>query len=455
MSEIIYSTGIDIGTTTTHLIISKLFVSVKEGFGCAPKVEIDKKEILYMSKIYFTPLETNGIISAKGVKKIIDNEYKKADISPEMLKSGAVIVTGESAKKRNAKNLLFEISKYAGDFIVAEAGGESESILAGKGIGAQSLSENELSTVCSIDIGGGTTNIAVFDSGEVKAASCIDVGGRLVKTKKENDKIIVDGISESILPLFKKKHIEIRKNDILTQTLQERIVNSLWERILEELVSLPKADKYIFSGGVGECIKSRYNDFEFNDLGVLLAKRIEESDFYKNTNCEKAENSIRATVIGAGNFSFEISGSTISHFGCKLPIRNIPCIKINVKNCDDIKNCTDNLSAKIRKSNLNKNVAIAFEGYNTITFDDMMNLSQKIANECIDLIKRNLPIIVLIDKDIGKAMGICLRKALPKDYPLLAIDCVSADDGDYLDIGESVGNGKAVPVAIKKLVFSI
>lgn len=99
MSEIIYSTGIDIGTTTTHLIISKLFVSVKEGFGCAPKVEIDKKEILYMSKIYFTPLETNGIISAKGVKKIIDNEYKKADISPKMLKSGAVIITGESAKK--------------------------------------------------------------------------------------------------------------------------------------------------------------------------------------------------------------------------------------------------------------------------------------------------------------------------------------------------------------------
>lgn len=87
-----------------------------------------------------------------------------------------------------------------------------------------------------------------------------------------------------------------------------------------------------------------------------------------------------------------------------------PCIKINVKSSDDIKNCTDNLSAKIRKSNLNKNVAIAFEGYNTITFDDMMNLSQKIANECIDLIKRNLPIIVLIDKDIGKAYGYLPKK---------------------------------------------
>ncbi len=455
MNEVIYSTGIDIGTTTTHLIVSKLSVSVKEGFGCAPKVEIDKKEIIYMSKIYFTPLESDGIISAKGVKEIIDNEYKKADISPQMLKSGAVIITGESARKRNAKNLLFEISKYAGDFIVAEAGGESESILAGKGIGAQSISENELSRVCSIDIGGGTTNIAVFDSGEVKAASCIDVGGRLIKVKKKNDKIIVDDVSQSVLPLLNKNNIEIEKGDILTSELQEKTVNALWVRILEELSSLPKADRYIFSGGVGECIENSYTDFEFGDLGVLLAKKIEKSNFYKSEHCKKAENSIRATVIGAGNFSFEISGSTISHFHCKLPIRNIPCIKINVRKSDDIDNCTDNLHTKISKFDLNKSVAISFDGYNTITFDDMMKLSKNIAKECNDLIKRKLPIIVLIDKDIGKAVGICLRKVLPKDYPLLAIDCVSADDGDYLDIGESVGGGKAVPVAIKKLVFAV
>lgn len=455
MSEVIYSTGIDIGTTTTHLIVIKLSVSVKEGFGCAPKVEIDKKEIIYMSKIYFTPLEDDGIISAKGVKKIIDSEYKKADISPKILKSGAVIITGESARKRNAKNLLFEISKYAGDFIVAEAGGESESILAGKGIGAQSISQNEFSRVCSIDIGGGTTNIAVFDSGEVKAASCIDVGGRLIKVKKENNKAVIDDISESILPLLEKNNLKIKKGDILTSELREKTVNALWVRILEEISNLPKADRYIFSGGVGECIDNNYSDYEFNDLGVLLARKIEKSNFFKNCNCEKAKNSIRATVIGAGNYSFEISGSTISHFGCKLPIRNIPCVKINVKSSNDIENCTDNLRSKISKFDLSKTVAISFDGYSSITFDEMMKLSKNIAKQCIDLIEHNQPIIVLIDKDIGKAVGICLKKALPNDYPLLAIDCVSADDGDYLDIGESVGGGKAVPVAIKKLVFSV
>lgn len=455
MSEIIYSTGIDIGTTTTHLIVSKLCVSVKEGFGCAPKVEIDKKEIIYMSKIYFTPLESDGKIDAKGVRDIIDSEYKNANISPQMLKSGAVIITGESAKKRNAKKLLFEISKYAGDFIVAEAGGESESVLAGKGIGAQSISQNELTRVCSIDIGGGTTNIALFDCGEVKVASCIDVGGRLIKTKKSNDKILINDISESVLPLLKKNNIKIAKNDTLTNQLQDKIINALYNGIIEELNSLPKADEYIFSGGVGECIDDDFDDFEFNDLGVLLARKIKSSEFYKKFNCRKANNSIRATVIGAGNYSFEISGSTISHFNCKLPIRNIPCIKINVKSSNDIESCTNNLSGKISKFDLNKSVAISFDGYNTITFDDMIKLSKSIARECVNLINHDLPIIVLIDKDIGKAMGICLRKALPDNYPLLAIDCVNADDGDYLDIGESVGGGKAVPVAIKKLVFSV
>lgn len=454
MSEIILSTGIDIGTTTTHLIISKLMIDVKEGFGCAPKVEIENKEITYMSKIYFTPLE-NGIISAKGVKEIIESEYKNAGILPSELKSGAVIITGESARKRNAKELLFEISKYAGDFIVAEAGGQTESILAGKGIGAQSLSENELSTVCSIDIGGGTTNIAVFTDGEIQAASCIDIGGRLIKVKEYENAFIIDDISDSIKPLLEKSNIQISIGDRLTSDTKQKIVDALYQGIIDELNNLKKADKYIFSGGVGECIKSDYSDFEFGDFGVLLARKIENSPFYKNGSCTKAENSIRATVIGAGNYSFEISGSTISHFGCKLPIKNIPCIKLKINCKDDIKNATNNLNDRICKLDLSKPVAVSFDGYYDISFDDMVKIAKGIAYNSEELIRHNLPIIVLIQKDIGKAFGVVLRKFLPSDCHILAIDCVNTDDGDFLDIGESVGGGKAVPVSIKKLVFSV
>ena len=454
MSEVILSTGIDIGTTTTHLIISRLTINVKEGFGCAPKVEIEKKEIIYMSQIYFTPLE-NGIISAKGVKEIIENEYKKAGVTPADLKSGAVIITGESARKRNAKKLLFEISKYAGDFIVAEAGGQSESILAGKGMGAEALSMEEMSSVCSIDIGGGTTNIAVFDDGKVIDASCINIGGRLIKVKEYGEKAIIDFISESVEELLFENDISINIGDELTDELKEKIVNALFDGIIKELSRLKKCDRYIFSGGVAECIGKAYSDFEFEDFGVLLAKKIENSPFYKSGKCTKAENSIRATVIGAGNYSFEISGSTISHFDCKLPIKNIPCIKLKIDSKNDIDTAANDLDSRIKKFDLAKPVAISFDGYFDIDFDDMLKIADNIVKNSGELISRNLPIITLVQKDIGKAFGIALRKFLPSSYPILAIDCVNTDDGDFLDIGESVGGGKAVPVSIKKLVFSV
>lgn len=454
MSEVILSTGIDIGTTTTHLIISRLTINVKEGFGCAPKVEIEKKEIIYMSQIYFTPLE-DGIISAKGVKEIIENEYKKAGVTPADLKSGAVIITGESARKRNAKKLLFEISKYAGDFIVAEAGGQSESILAGKGMGAEALSMEEMSSVCSIDIGGGTTNIAVFDDGKVIDASCINIGGRLIKVKEYGEKAIIDFISESVEELLFENDISINIGDELTDELKEKIVDALFDGIIKELSRLKKCDRYIFSGGVAECIGKAYSDFEFEDFGVLLAKKIENSPFYKSGKCTKAENSIRATVIGAGNYSFEISGSTISHFDCKLPIKNIPCIKLKIDSKNDIDTAANDLDSRIKKFDLAKPVAISFDGYFDIDFDDMLKIADNIVKNSGELISRNLPIITLVQKDIGKAFGIALRKFLPSSYPILAIDCVNTDDGDFLDIGESVGGGKAVPVSIKKLVFSV
>lgn len=454
MSEVILSTGIDIGTTTTHLIISRLTINVKEGFGCAPKVEIEKKEIIYMSQIYFTPLE-NGIISAKGVKQIIENEYKKAGVTPADLKSGAVIITGESARKRNAKKLLFEISKYAGDFIVAEAGGQSESILAGKGMGAEALSKDEMSSVCSIDIGGGTTNIAVFDDGKVIDASCINIGGRLIKVKDYGEKAIIDFISESVEELLFENDIFINIGDELTDELKEKIVDALFDGIVKELSRLKKCDRYIFSGGVAECIGKAYSDFEFEDFGVLLAKKIENSHLFKSGKCTKAENSIRATVIGAGNYSFEISGSTISHFDCKLPIKNIPCIKLKIDSKNDIDTAANGLDSRIKKFDLAKPVAISFDGYFDIDFDDMLKIADNIVKNSGELISRNLPIITLVQKDIGKAFGIALRKFLPSAYPILAIDCVNTDDGDFLDIGESVGGGKAVPVSIKKLVFSV
>ena len=81
-NETVLSTGIDIGTTTTHLIVSRLGICETGGFGVVPSVEITSKEILYKSPVYFTPLLENGDIDLQGVALRIQKEYDRAGIAP-------------------------------------------------------------------------------------------------------------------------------------------------------------------------------------------------------------------------------------------------------------------------------------------------------------------------------------------------------------------------------------
>jgi ethanolamine utilization protein EutA len=127
-----------------------------------PKIEIVSKKVLYQSQIYITPIIDHRIVDAVAVKEIIMKEYEKAGFELAQIDTGALIITGETAKKENAEKIVHELAGYAGDFVVAVAGPELESILAGKGAGAADLSKMERKKIINLDIGGGTTNIAVF-----------------------------------------------------------------------------------------------------------------------------------------------------------------------------------------------------------------------------------------------------------------------------------------------------
>ena len=133
--EYLLSAGIDIGTTTTHLVISRIGIAVERGWGTVPKAEIKEKTILYQSPIYFTPL-VDGQIDLPRVQTIIHLELEKAGTTPGALNTGAVILTGESVKKRNARRVAGTVADGMGDFVVASAGPRLESILAARGAGA-------------------------------------------------------------------------------------------------------------------------------------------------------------------------------------------------------------------------------------------------------------------------------------------------------------------------------
>ena len=172
------SVGIDIGTTSCHLVFSRLSLHNEASATQIPRLVIGSREIIYESPIFLTPLNSDGSIDGAKVAELMSNEYSNAEITPDDINCGAVIITGETARLRNAEHVLHEISFLVGDFVAASAGPELESILAGRGSGALQYSKDSGNTVCNIDIGGGTTNIAVFKNGELLETSCLRIGGR-------------------------------------------------------------------------------------------------------------------------------------------------------------------------------------------------------------------------------------------------------------------------------------
>ncbi len=122
MKEKILSVGIDIGTTTTQLVFSRLTLENTASLVTVPRIEIIAKEVVFRSTIHFTPLKSQHEIDEQRVRELIEREYQSAGITPEQVQTGAIIITGEAARKQNAESVLRALSGLAGEFVVATAG---------------------------------------------------------------------------------------------------------------------------------------------------------------------------------------------------------------------------------------------------------------------------------------------------------------------------------------------
>ena len=476
MNEFIISVGIDIGTSTTQLVFCQLQIQNVSGFGDIPRIEIVNKKIIYRSQIHFTPLLLEEIDS-NAVKEIILEEYRKAGMKPEQVMSGAVIITGETSRKRNAKAVLHALSDIAGDFVVAVAGPNQESVLAGKGSGACELSEKTGKLVVNLDIGGGTTNICYFQDGKVVDTACLDIGGRLIK--------IADGrityLSTKIKQLLERLNISLQLGDIIEatnkegmdklKTLAEYMVLILEQSIsphstLEEL-ELMKTNQLItservpelivLSGGVADCVRNRIEDkFIYGDIGVILGDALRASKLFQEKVYVSSHETMNATVIGTGNYSLEVSGSTIEYANCSLPMKNIPVIYFDMEE--------DRLSLLHKEIMLAVNMhrdeddvvqlALASKGLKCPTFAQIEQIAKEIVIALEPELKRNHILLLILEADIGKALGQAIKRILPRGTPFLCIDRISCHYGDYIDIGIPVASGKVIPVVVKTLIFN-
>ncbi|WP_333473063.1 ethanolamine ammonia-lyase reactivating factor EutA [Crassaminicella thermophila] len=472
----ILSVGIDIGTSTTQLVFSKITIQNIASMAAVPRVKIVDKEVIYRSSIYFTPLKTSTEIDVVKVRDIIEKEYNKAKIIPKDVDSGAVIITGETARKENAKEVLKILSGLAGDFVVATAGPDLEAIIAGKGANASKESKDKACVVANLDIGGGTTNIAIFKNGDVIDTSCLDIGGRLIRVNKDTLEVLyasykIKKLAESIgLEIYEGKKLSLAQLEKISIRMGEILEEALGVRDKSQELDLMvtnhdlRRDYYIdyisFSGGIADCIYTQYTEdlFKFEDIGILLGKSIKNGNLLKQKEILKATETIRATVIGAGLHTTNISGSTITFSEKVLPLKNIPILKLTE---DDELLTFDRLSSVIadklkwfRLDNDNQQVALAFKGMKNASFETIQNMSKCIIKGMEEMLELDIPLVVIIENDMAKVLGQTLKKQLKFKKDVVCIDSVKVESGDYIDIGNSLANGKVVPVIVKTLLFS-
>lgn len=472
----ILSVGIDIGTSTTQLVFSQITMENLTGYFSVPHISIVKKEVIYKSAVYITPLKTQVLIDGEAVRDIVAEEFHKAGYTPADVDTGAVIITGESARKENAAEVLEKLSGFAGEFVVSTAGPDLESVIAGKGSGACQYSIDNTCTTANLDAGGGTTNIALFDNGETVGKGCLDIGGRLIRLKPD---YTVESISPAAAKVAANVGVRLRVGQRtsageltkITDKMADLLAQALGLRPQEALlreVQTPgstwlelhgaRISRICFSGGVADCISDSAPELiPYGDIGVLLGQSLYRGLLCREIPRLQGEETIRATVVGAGSYTTSISGSTITYALELLPMKNVPALKLT---SEEQKQCFAGnegaLAEKVRwfleQSGADRMV-MALEGKPNPEYAELKTLAHCLAAGLDRSLPADAPVLIALENDMAKALGILLRGELAGRRKVVCIDSVKVEQGDYVDLGRPVLNGLVIPVVVKTLLF--
>ena len=469
----VLSVGIDVGTTTTQVVFSQLLLHDVARPGQVPRIQVDEKSVLYAGEAHRTPLIAPDEVDATALAALVRQEYQRAGITADQIETGAVIITGETARTRNADAILAALSAEAGDFVVTIAGPNAEAQIAGRGSGAARWSADRYEQVTTVDIGGGTSNAATFKLGRHLSSSGLAVGGRQVELDSTGrvqrlpppGRSIADAIGLELREGATASLDDLRRFcDVMADLVADLVTGKEvlvghGLQLTPPLQGAEDSTTVFLTGGVGACyydplpVGTVAEVARYGDVGPLLADALHRNDRIRSLQVRRPPETLRATVLGAAGQTVTLSGSTIWADRELLPLRNLPVLRPAMPGRAGGPSFSDAVREALLRWDLDEDALVAVVvdlpqelGYATLS---------GVAGEIVahhDAGDPSRPLVLVMAQDYAQVLGQTIQAVRP-GLPLLVIDQIGLGEGDYIDIGLPMLDGRAVPLSIKTLVF--
>jgi ethanolamine utilization protein EutA len=462
---VLTSVGVDIGSSTSHLLFSRLELERQD----ARYVTVSR-DVLYQSDIVLTPYRGASTIDGEALGEFVDHQYHAAGLAREQVDTGALILTGVALLTHNARRLADLFAAEAGRFVAVSAGDNLEASMAAHGSGAVSLSESR-GPVMNLDIGGGTTKVAICRDGKTSELMAMDVGARLITFDAEG---VVVRLEPAVRDIASRLELDLQPGAPVAAEDRGRIVCHMVDQLVAEvciggstshshlLRTEPLRDRggiaaITLSGGVSEYVYGRATQ-AFGDLGPLIADELRTRDL--GAPIVETTGGIRATVIGASQYTIQVSGTTIYVSPLDaLPVRNLPVVTPRFPwHADEFSpaSVTQAIREALHRADLLDAagpVALAAHWEGSATYSRIKAFCSGAVEAMQPHVTNGQPLIFVFDSDIGGLLGLHFREEMRLDVPVISIDGVELREFDYIDIGDLIPSSGAVPVVIKSLVF--
>ena len=466
--------GIDIGSSTSHLMFSRIHLQ-RAGELHSSRYVVVERETLYRSPILLTPYTTDYAINTDQLQAFLSESYAEAGFTPEDVDSGAIILTGEAVKRTNAHAIADLFADTAGKFVCASAGHNLESILAANGSGSVATSKNPAQTVLNVDVGGGTTKFALVTDGQIIETAAINVGGRLVATDDAGKVIRIEPAARAVADRI---GVDLHIGVVLSDEDRHAIADALAESLMDMIQRRPRSeltqsllltpdlesdtpiDTLVFSGGVSEYIYEN-EERDFGDLAIFLAGSVREkmAEHAMPALVQPATERIRATVIGASQFTVQLSGNTLSISDVDLlPLRNVPVLLSKLD--EDREVSAEEITEKIKMAYARQDlvegesqVALAFDWDGLPRYSQLRKIADGLLAAIPNTVAMGLPIVLVFTGDFAKLIGDAMRKDIGITNEVISIDTLYLQEFDYIDVGAMIYPARVVPVVVKSLVF--